>query len=204
MNLGSILKCRDIILPTKVHLVKAMVFLRAKEFMLFNCGFGENSWESPGQQNLTSQSKRKLVLNIHWKEWCWSWISNVLSTWCKELTHLGRTWFLLKNWRWEEKVMTKEEIVGWHHWLHGHEFEYSPGVGDRQGSLACCTPWQARSWTWLSNWTEVNWDSWYRVYYFSVYSIVIQVLANKKLDNSFKLVSRFIFLWSYIPKRFFF
>ena len=43
--------------------------------------------------------------------------------------------------------MTKEEIVGWHHCLHGHEFEYSPGVGDGQASLACCTPWQARSWT---------------------------------------------------------
>ena len=115
----------------------------------------------------------------------------------------GKAMIFLKNWRWEEKVMTKEEIVGWHHCLHGHEFEYSPGVVDGQGSLACCTPWQARSWTWLSNWTEVNWDSWYRVYCFSVYSIMIQVLANKKLDNSFKLVSQLIFLWSYIPKRFF-
>ena len=44
-----------------------------------------------------------------------------------------------------------------HHWLNGHEFEQSPGVGDRQGSLACCSPWVAKSQTWLSDWIELNW-----------------------------------------------
>ena len=37
--------------------------------------------------------------------------------------------------------MTEDEIVGWHHRLDGHEFEQAPGVGDDQGSLACCSPW---------------------------------------------------------------
>ena len=37
--------------------------------------------------------------------------------------------------------MTEDEIVGWHHQLNGHEFEQAPGVGDGQGSLACCSPW---------------------------------------------------------------
>ena len=37
--------------------------------------------------------------------------------------------------------MTEDETVGWHHQLNGHEFEYAPGVGDGQGSLACCCPW---------------------------------------------------------------
>ena len=37
--------------------------------------------------------------------------------------------------------MTEDEMVGWHHWLNGYEFEYALGVGDRQGSLACCSPW---------------------------------------------------------------
>jgi len=46
-----------------------------------------------------------------------------------------------KDWRWEEKGMTEDEMVGWHHWLDGHEFEQAPGVGDGQGSLACCSPW---------------------------------------------------------------
>ena len=37
--------------------------------------------------------------------------------------------------------MTEDEMVGWHHGLNGHEFDYFPGVGDGQGSLACCSPW---------------------------------------------------------------
>ena len=41
----------------------------------------------------------------------------------------------------EEKGMTKDEMVGWHHQLDGHEFEKAPGVGHGQGSLACCRPW---------------------------------------------------------------
>ena len=37
--------------------------------------------------------------------------------------------------------MTEDKMVGWHHQLHGHEFEQVPGVGDRQGRLGCCSPW---------------------------------------------------------------
>ena len=44
------------------------------------------------QGDPTSQSLRKSVLNIHWKDWCWSWNSNILATWCKKLTHLKRPW----------------------------------------------------------------------------------------------------------------
>ena len=61
-----------------------------------------------------------------------------------------------KDWRWEEKGMTEDEMVGWHHWLNGHEFEQAPGVGDGQGSLACCSPWGHKELDmtkWL-NWTE--------------------------------------------------
>ena len=45
-----------------------------------------------------------------------------------------------EDWR-QEKGMTEDKTVGWHHWLHGHEFEQASGVGDGQGSLACCSPW---------------------------------------------------------------
>ena len=45
-----------------------------------------------------------------------------------------------KNWRQEEKETTEDEMVGWHHWLDGPEFEQALGVGDEQGSLACCSP----------------------------------------------------------------
>ena len=52
---------------------------------------------------------------------------------------------------------TEDEMVGWHHWLHGHEFEQAPGVGDRQGGLACCSPWghKESDMTEQLNWTEM-------------------------------------------------
>ena len=60
------------------------------------------------------------------------------------------------DWRWEEKGMTEDEMVGWHHSLFGHEFEQALGVGDDQGSLVCCSPWVTKSRTQLSDWTELN------------------------------------------------
>ena len=49
-----------------------------------------------------------------------------------------------KGWRQEEKGKTEDEMVGWHYWLNGHEFEQSPGDGKGQGSLACYSPWGCR------------------------------------------------------------
>ena len=46
-----------------------------------------------------------------------------------------------RDWRQEEKGTTEDEIVGWPHWLVGHEFEQAGGVGDGQGGLVCCSPW---------------------------------------------------------------
>ena len=51
-----------------------------------------------------------------------------------------KTLLLGKTQGWEEKVTTEDEMVGWHHRLNGHEFEQALGVGDGQGSLACCSP----------------------------------------------------------------
>ena len=61
-----------------------------------------------------------------------------------------------KDWKWEEKGMTEDEMVGWHHWLNGHEFEQAPGVGDGQGGLACYSPWGGKGsdTTERLNWTE--------------------------------------------------
>ena len=65
--------------------------------MLLNCGVGEDSWESHGLQgDPTSPSYRRLVLTVDWKDWCWSWNSNNLTTSCKELTHWKRLWC----WEW--------------------------------------------------------------------------------------------------------
>ena len=46
----------------------------------------------------------------------------------------------------EEKEMTEDNMVGWNHWLNGHEFEQAPGVGDGQGGLVCCSPWGCKQW----------------------------------------------------------
>ena len=59
-----------------------------------------------------------------------------------------------KDWRWEEKGMTEDEMVGWHHWLDGHEFEQALGVGDGQESLACCSPWGHKE---LDMTEQLNW-----------------------------------------------
>ena len=90
-NLESILKSRDISLPTKVHLVKAMVFL----VVVYGC----ESW------TLKKAEHRRI---------------DALELW------------------WEEKGTTENEMVGWHHQLNGHEFGWTPGVGDGQGSLLSC------------------------------------------------------------------
>ena len=63
-----------------------------------------------------------------------------------------------KDWGKEEKWMTEDEIAGWHHWLDGRESEWTPGVGDRQGGLACCDSWGRKEsdTTERLNWTELN------------------------------------------------
>ena len=60
-----------------------------------------------------------------------------------------------KDWRWEEKGTTEDEIVGWNHWLDGHEFEQAPGAGDGQEAWRTAVHGVTKSWTQLSNWTEL-------------------------------------------------
>ena len=55
-----------------------------------------------------------------------------------------------KDWGQEEKGMTEDEMVGWHHWLNEHEFEQAPGVGDGQGDLECCSPWGLKELDWAN------------------------------------------------------
>ena len=59
-----------------------------------------------------------------------------------------------KDWRQEERGMTEDEMVGWHHWLSGHEFEQALGDGEGHGNLACCSPWgpkQSETTEWVNN-----------------------------------------------------
>ena len=75
----------------------------------------------------------------------------------------AKSWFIWEDpdagkvWRWEEKGTTGDEMVGWHHWLDGHEFGWTPGVGDGRGGLACCGSWGRKE----SDTTErLNWTEW--------------------------------------------
>ena len=63
-----------------------------------------------------------------------------------------------RDWGQEEKGMTEDEMAGWHHWLDGHKFEWTPGVGDGQGGLVCCDSWAHKEsdMTERLNWTEYS------------------------------------------------
>ena len=62
-----------------------------------------------------------------------------------------------KDWGQEEKGTTEDEMVGWHHWLNGHRFRWTPGVGDGQGGLACCDSWGHEE---LDTTEQLNWLNW--------------------------------------------
>ena len=171
-NLDSIFKSRDITLPTKVRLVKAMVF----PVVMYGC----ESW--------TVKKAERWRIDV-FELWCWRRLLRVPWTArrpnqsiLKEISpgislegmmlklklryfgHLmGRIDSLEKDsdsgrdWRQEEKGTTEDEMAGWHYRLNGHEFEWTPWVGDGQGGLVCCNSWVAKSLTRLRDWTELNW-----------------------------------------------
>ena len=174
-NLDSILKSRDIILPTKICLVKVMV----SPVVLYGCERFE-SWTIEKAE--------------HWRIdafvlWCWRRLLRVpwtarrsnqsILNWNQSWIFIGKTdaeaetpiiWppdakncltgkdpDAGEDWREEEKGPTEDEMAGWHHWLDGRESEWTPGVGDGQGSLACCDSWSCKesdTTEWLT-WTEL-------------------------------------------------
>ena len=125
--------------------------------MLLNCGAGEDSWESLGLKEIQPVHLKETSPGCSWKDWSWSWNSNTLAPSYKELTHWKRPWFE-RGWGQEETGTTEDEMAGWHLWLHAHEFEWTLGVGDGQGCLACCDSWDCKDLdiTERLNWTELN------------------------------------------------
>ena len=168
-NLDSLLKSRDIALPRKVHIVKSMVFSSSHVWMwemdhkegwvpknwCFSTVVLEKTLESPldfreikpvnpkGNQPwmLIGWTDAKAETPILWPLAAKIWLFR------KD----PGAW---KDWRQEEKGMTEDEMVGWHHWLNGHEFEQAPGVGNGQGSLACYSPWRHKE---LGTTEWLNW-----------------------------------------------
>ena len=131
--------------------------------MLLNCGVGEDSWESFGLQgDPTSPSWRKSVLNIHWKDWCWSCSSNTLATWCNQSQLIGKDPEAGKDpnagkdWRQEEKGTAEDEMVRWHHQLNGHEFKQTEEIVKDREAWRAAVHGIAKSRTWLSNQTATS------------------------------------------------
>ena len=173
-NLDSILKSRDITLPTKVRLVKAMVFpvvmygykswaikkaewQRIDAFELWSCkGLlrvpwdckeiqpvhpkGDQSWMFIGRTDVEAETP------ILWPSDAKSWL-------------IWKDPDAGKDSGQEEKGMTEDEMVGWHHRLNGHGFGWTPGVGDGQGGQVCCSSWGRKvghDWASKMNWAEMR------------------------------------------------
>ena len=131
--------------------------LSAEELMLLNCGVGEDSWESLGLQedptvhpkgdqpwDFFGRNDAKAETPVLWVPHAKSWL-------------IGKDSDAGRDWGQEENGTTEDEKAGWHHWLDGHESEWTLGVGDGQGGLACCDSWgrkESDTTEWL-NWTEL-------------------------------------------------
>ena len=170
-SLDSILKSRDITLPTNVHLVKAMVF----PVVMYGC----DSW---------TIKKAKHRRTDAFELWCWRhlrvpWttrrsnqsvlkeinpeysLEGLMSASVSPETPIlwppgaksqliGKDPDAEKDWRQEENGMTEDEMVGWHYQCNGHEFEKTPGDGKGQESLVCCSVWglkKSDTTEWLNN-----------------------------------------------------
>ena len=126
-NLESILKSRNITLPTKVHLIKAVAF----PVVMYGCeswtikkaehqrmgAFELWCWRRLLRVPWTARRSnqpilKEIIMSIHWKDWCWSWNSNTLATWCEELTHLKRSW-CWERLKAEKKGMTEVKRLRW-------------------------------------------------------------------------------------------
>ena len=168
-NLDSELKSKDITLPTKIHIVKAMVF----PVVRYRC----ESW--------TTKKAESQKIDA-FKFWYWRWLFRVpwtagrsnqsilkeinpeyslegLTMKFQYFSHLksqfiGKHLNVGKDWKQKEKGMTEHEMAGWHHWLDGRESEWTPGVCDGQGGLACYDSWGRKEsdMTERLSWTELK------------------------------------------------
>ena len=129
-----------------------------KNWCLWTVVTGEDSWESLGlQEDQTSQSWRKSTLNIHWKDWCWSWSSNNWPPdWKSQLIRKDPD--AGKDWRQEEKGTTEDEMVGWHHQLNISLSKLWKMVKDREARHAAVHG-ITKSWTWFRYWTSKSWKT---------------------------------------------
>ena len=155
-NLDSILKSRDITLLTNVRLIKTTSF----PVVMYGCeswtikkaehrridAFELWCWRRLLRAPWTARRSNQSILKEISPEYSLEGLMPKLKLQyfghlIQRTNSLEKTLMAGKDRRQEEKGTTEDEMVGWHHRLNGHEFEQALGVGDRQGSLACCSPW---------------------------------------------------------------
>ena len=152
------LKSRDVTLPTKVRLVKAMVF----PAVMYGCELDyKESWVPKNwcfwtvvlEKTLESPLDFKEIQPVHPKgnqSWIFTGRTDVEAETPILWPPDAKTWLIGKDpdagkdWGQEEKETTEDEMVGWHHQLNGLEFEQTLGDSEGQGSLACCSPWGSK------------------------------------------------------------
>ena len=166
-NLDSILKSRDMTLPTKIHLVKGIFF----PVVMYGC----ESWTIKKAEHWRIDAFElwcgRRLLRVLWA----ARMQPVHPTGDQSWVFIGRTdveaetpmlwlpdvksWLIWKDpdagkdWGREEKGTTEDEVVGWHYWLNGHGFGWTPGVGDGQGGLVCSGSWGHKE-SDMTDWTE--------------------------------------------------
>ena len=173
--------------------------------MLLNCGAGEDSWESLGCKEIKpvnpkgnqswifiGRTDAEAETPILWPPDVKNWL-------------LGKDPDAGKNWRREEKGMTEDKMVGWHHQLDGHEFEQALGVDDGQGRLVCCSPCGCKEsdTTERLNWTIIKGivllfskifsPGKYIFSYFKCY--FVEIFWIKFLSSGFRRVDEIIYLF---------
>ena len=130
---------------------------KREELMLLNCGVGEDSWESLGLQG------DQPVHPIGDQSWVFIGRTDVEAEAPTLWPPDAKSWLIGKDpddgkdRGQEEKGTTEDLMAGWHHWLDGHEFVWTPGVGDGQGCLVCCDSWGRKE---LDMTEQLNWTEW--------------------------------------------
>ena len=189
-NLDSILKSRDITLPTKVRLVKAMVFSCGHVWMWeLDCeeGWAPKNWcfwTVVFEKTLESPLDCKEIQPVHSEgDQPWDFFQGMMLK--LKLEYFGHLMWRVgligkdsdagRDWGQEEKGTTEDEMAGWLHWLNGHEWVNSRGA-DGQGGLVCRSPWGRKH----SDMTErLNWLNWTEtIIYFSFSSVVVYLPVN--------------------------
>ena len=99
---------------------------------------GDQPWDFFGRND--AKAETLVLCQLHAKSWL-----------------IGKDSDVGRDWGQEEKETTENEMAGWHHWLDGHESEWTPGVGDGQGGLACCDSWGLKESDMIE---QLNWTDW--------------------------------------------